>query len=120
MIDIITHMEGQKVETKSRSSSTASTASIKTVSSTESENVDTELVKLRKESQTLEDNLKRIFNRKPCDKLEVNVKSYEKRINELDKNCNGLLPFLCSADEKKDINLLKEKIDKNKDKLKKL
>lgn len=116
MIDIISHIQGQKLETKERSSSTASTASINTVSSSESEHIDAELVKLREEFKALEDNTGSIFNRKPCDEIKELVKSYEERINKLDKKCNGFWHG-CSAEEKKDIILLKGKIDTHKNKL---
>lgn len=119
MIDIISHIQGQKLETKERSSSTASTAStasINTVSSTESEHIDAELVKLREEFKKLEDDTGSIFNRKPCDEIKELVKSYEERINKLDKKCNGFWND-CSNEEKNDIKLLKGKIDSHKNTL---
>jgi len=115
MVDIIRHIEDPNVETKSRSSSTASTASMNTVSSTESESVDTELVELRKEFSTLETDMKSIFNRKKCTQMNTNIQDYKKRINDLNEKCSRL--FACSKEEKNDIKLLKGKIDNNKNKL---
>ena len=75
MVKIISQIQEQEVETKERSSSTASTASINTVSSTESEDIDAELVKLREEFKTLEDDTGSIINRNQCDERKKNKKN---------------------------------------------
>jgi hypothetical protein len=110
----------EQFETKPRSDSTASDATTADLSDTSSKSSDSDtdlsnlsLDKLRKEFQALEVKTGSIFNRKSCDETFVKIKSYEERINDLNKKCNKLF-FGCSANEKTDIILLKEKIDNHK------
>jgi BMFP domain-containing protein YqiC len=119
MVNIISHMEGEKVETKSRASSNASTASINTVSSTESESGDNELIKLRKEFEELEKESKYYYNKPACNRTKKNINEYQQRIETLEKKCNSWYNS-CTTDDKNDIKKLKEKIKTNKETILKL
>jgi hypothetical protein len=81
----------EQFETKPRSdstASTASTASMKTVSSTESQQVDEELVKLRKEYEDAEKELKTAINAGDCRKLKNYIDTINNDIDEYKKRCN--------------------------------
>jgi len=109
MVDIIDHIEKQKVETKPRSDSTASTASMKTVSSTESLQVDEELENLRKEYEYAEKNLKTSINAGDCRKLKKYIDTIN---NDIDKYKKRKSFFNSCGTEDKLINILMPKLEK--------
>jgi hypothetical protein len=104
-------MEGEKVETKSRASSNASTASINTVSSTESLEVDEELKDLRKEYEDAEKKLKTAINASDCRKIKNYIDTIKNKIDIYKKRCNKSYFYSCEKEDKL-INTLKPILEK--------